>query len=134
MLNRQVSSWRTGVNAGVPQDSILGPFLIFFLVYINDLADRLSLNAKYFADDTSLFLVIHDVDTSVNKLNNDLYQINKWAFQWKIALTQTQPNRSKKLVLVKKLRNFIILRYVLTRVLSRKRYTKNSLAYFLMLN
>ena len=134
MLNRQVSSWRTGVNAGVPQGSILGPFLIFFLVYINDLADRLSLNAKYFADDTSLFLVIHDVDTSVNKLNNDLYQINKWAFQWKIALTQTQPNRSKKLVLVKKLRKFIILRYVLTRVLSRKRYTKNSLAYFLMLN
>ena len=134
MLNRQVSSWRTGVNAGVPQGSILGPFLIFFLVYINDLADRLSLNAQYFADDTSLFLVIHDVDTSVNKLNNDLYQINKWAFQWKIALTQTQPNRSKKLVLVKKLRKFIILRYVLTRVLSRKRYTKNSLAYFLMLN
>ena len=31
-----------------------------------------------FADDTTLFSVIHDVDTSANKLNNDLYQINKW--------------------------------------------------------
>ena len=47
------------------------------LVYVNDLADGLSSNEKLFADDTSLFPVTHDVDTSVNKLNNDLYQINK---------------------------------------------------------
>ena len=51
-LNRQVSPW-TGVNAGVPQESILGPFL--FLVYINDLTNRLSSNAKLFADDTFFF-------------------------------------------------------------------------------
>ena len=77
-LNRQVSSW-TGVNAGVPQGSVLGPLL--FLVYINDLADSLSSNAKLFAVDTSLFSVIRDVDTSAKELNNDLYQINEWAFQ-----------------------------------------------------
>ena len=78
LLNEQVSSW-TGVNVGVAQGSILGP--LFFLVYINDLADGLSSNATLFADDTSLFLVIHDVDTSTNELNNDLYQINKWTLQ-----------------------------------------------------
>ena len=66
-------------NAGAPQELILGPRL--FMVYINDLADGLSSNAKLFADDTSLFLVIHDVDNSANELNNDLYQIKKWAFQ-----------------------------------------------------
>ena len=69
-LNGQVFLW-TSVNAGVPQESILGPLL--FLVYIKNLADGLPSNAKLFADDTSLFLVIHVVDTSANELNNDLY-------------------------------------------------------------
>ena len=89
-LNGQVSSW-TGVNPGVPQGSILDPRLI--LVYINDLADGLSSNAKVFADDTSLFSVIHHVDTSANELNNDLYQINKWSFQWKMSFN---PDPSKQ--------------------------------------
>ena len=70
ILNVQVSSW-TGVNVEVPQGSNLGPLL--FLVCINNLADGLSSNAKLFADDTSLFSVIQDVDTSANELNNDFY-------------------------------------------------------------
>ena len=60
----QVSSW-TGVNAGVPQGSILGPLL--FLVYINDLADGLSSNSKLFADDISLFSKINNAKSSANK-------------------------------------------------------------------
>ena len=74
ILNRQVSSW-TGVNAGVSLESVFGPLL--FLVYISDLADGLSSNVKLFADEISLFLLIHNVDTSANELNNHLYQINK---------------------------------------------------------
>ena len=64
-----------------------------FLVYINDLADDLSSNTKLFAGDRSLFSVIHDIDTSANGLNNDLYQINKWVFQWKMSL---DPDPSKQ--------------------------------------
>ena len=60
-LNGQSSAW-TNVNSGVPQGSILGPLL--FLIYINDLPDGLSCNAKLFADDTSLFSVVHDISTS----------------------------------------------------------------------
>ena len=48
-------------------------FGFFLLVYINDLADDLSSNAKFFADDASLFSVNHDVETSENELNNDLH-------------------------------------------------------------
>ena len=68
-LNGQSSSW-TNVNSGVPQGSILGPLL--FLIYINDLPDGLSSNAKLFVDDTSLFSVVHDIKTSAVELNSDL--------------------------------------------------------------
>ena len=69
MLNGQSSSW-TNVNAGVPRGCILGPLL--FEMYINDLPDGLSSNAKLFADDTSLFSVVHDINTSAIELNSDL--------------------------------------------------------------
>ena len=71
-LNGQNSSW-TNVHAGVPQGSILGPLL--FLIYINDLSDNLTSNAKLFADDTSLFSEVHDDNTSAKELNNDLRKI-----------------------------------------------------------
>ena len=74
----------------------MGPLL--FLVYISDLADSLSSNAKLFADDTSLFSVIDDVDTSANELNNDLYQINKWALQWKMSFNPDPSKEVQKII------------------------------------
>ena len=56
VLNEKMSKW-TYVTAGVPRGSALGPL---FLIYINDLVDNLSSEAKLFADDTSLFSVIYD--------------------------------------------------------------------------
>ena len=71
VLNGQ-SSW-TNAKAGVPQGLILGPLV--FLIYINDLADGLSSNTKLFADDTSLFCVIHDSVITTLQLNSDLARI-----------------------------------------------------------
>ena len=65
VLNKKVSKW-TSIEAGVSQGSILGPLL--FLIYINNLSDDLSTNAKLFADNTSLFSIVRDI----NAFNLDL--------------------------------------------------------------
>ena len=81
VLNGQSSKW-SHIKAGVPQGSILGPLL--FLVYINDLPEGLTTSAKLFADDTSLFSVVHDSAASSAFLNDDLLKISRWAYQQKI--------------------------------------------------
>ena len=47
------SSQEYPVNAGVPQESILGPTL--FLLYINDLSNKVICNIAIYADDTTLY-------------------------------------------------------------------------------
>ena len=99
VLNEQVLMW-TNVNAGVPQGLILGPFL--FLIYINDLADELSSNAKLFADDTSLFSVAHNRDSSAAELNNDLAKISHWAQQWKMSLNPDPRKQAHEVIFSRK--------------------------------
>ena len=82
VLNGQHSKW-SNISACVPQGSILGPLL--FLIYINDLSDNLSSNPKLFADDTSLFSVVPDMNQSGINLNDDLEKISNWDFQWKMS-------------------------------------------------
>ena len=73
VLNVQISKW-TSIEAGVPQGFILGPPI--FLIYINDLSGDLSINAKLFADYTSLFSIVRDINPSTTHLNNNLRKIN----------------------------------------------------------
>ena len=81
VLNGKESSWKS-IHSGVPQGSVLGPLL--FLIYINDLAENISSNIKLFADDSSLFIKVTDVNTAHNLLMSDLQHITTWAHQWKI--------------------------------------------------
>ena len=101
LLNGQSSDW-SDVKAGVPQGSITGPLL--FLIYINDLSEGLSSNAKLFADDTSFFSVVHDSNTSALELNSDLAKINRWAFSGKRVSTQILKNKRRKSFSVRNLK------------------------------
>ena len=89
VLNGQTSDWRK-INSGVPQESVLGPLL--FLIFINDLPDGIASLCKSFADDTSLFSKVYDIDISAKELNSDFEKIGKWAFQWKM---QFNPDSNK---------------------------------------
>ena len=73
--------------------STFGPLL--FLLYTNDLAADLS-NAKLLADDTPLFFVVHNVNTSAGEVAKDLLKIDKWAYQWKMSFNPYPIKQSQK--------------------------------------
>jgi len=79
--------------SGVPQGSVLGPLL--FLVYINDLSDNISSNIKLFADDSSLFIRVKDINDAQLLLSSDLNKITVWANTWKM---QFNPDITKQAI------------------------------------
>ena len=93
-------SW-TNIWAGFPQGSILGA--LFFLIYINDLSDGLTSNPKLFADDASLFSVIHNINSSANDLNSDLMKISNWAFQWKMRFNPDPNKQAQEVIFSRKI-------------------------------
>ena len=68
------------IQAGVPQGSVLGPIL--FIMYINDLSNEIVSDLFLFADDGTLVDVFSDNRLSIQKLNMDLLQIEKWSKIW----------------------------------------------------
>ena len=76
VINGSYSDY-SNIESGVPQGSVLGPLL--FLVYMNDLERNIESNIKFFADDTMLFSLVKNPQTSENELNRDLDAIRMWA-------------------------------------------------------
>ena len=61
-----------------------------------------NLNVKLFADDTSLFSVVHNITDSVNVLNNDLFKINEWALQWKMRFDPDPIKQAQEIIFSRK--------------------------------
>ena len=91
-FNGQFSKWDT-ISAGVRQGSVLGPLL--FLIYINDITNNIKCGIKLFADDTSLFTTVQNVNEADLDLNRDLAKISLWAWQWKM---QFNANKTEEVV------------------------------------
>ena len=92
VLNGIQSDWKN-LESGVPQGSVLGPLL--FLVYINDLPDKIRSNMRLFADDSSLFIRASKVNETHQILEDDLRMIEQWGHQWKMIFN---PDISKQAV------------------------------------
>ena len=56
---------------------------MLFLIHINSLSDCIKSECKLFANDVSLFSVVHDINTSASDLNEDFEKIGNWVFKWK---------------------------------------------------
>ena len=130
VLNGQYSSW-TSIEAGLPQGSILRPLLI--LIYINDLSDGLITNVKLFADNASLFSIVHNMNKFATNLNNDLNKINNWAIQWKMNLTSILVNRFRRLCFPESFKRQILINFISVTTPLNKFLLKNILECLLIL-
>jgi hypothetical protein len=70
------------VKSGVPQGSVLGPCL--FLVFINDLPEKLTSNTRMFADDTAIYRTIASKEDHAH-LQEDLERLQVWEQKWEMA-------------------------------------------------
>ena len=54
---------------------------MLLLIYISYFSGDLSSKIKLLAVSTSLFTVVHDINTSAKKIMSDLEVVSDWAFQ-----------------------------------------------------
>ena len=69
---------------------------------MNDLSDGLKSQSKLFPDDTSLFSVVNDINTSASDLNEDLEKIGNWSFKWKMNFNTDSNKQAQEIIFSRK--------------------------------
>ena len=106
ILNAQYFLWAK-VEAGAPQGFNSWATIVFNLYqwFI------WKFSPKLFADDTSFFSIVKNVDASNIDLNNDLKKIDEWVFQWKMNFSVDPTKQAQELIFLAKCKWLIILLY-----------------------
>ena len=77
-------------------------YIYIWYVYVYDIPDNLSSNTKLFADDTSLFSVVQNSNTTAKELNNDLPKDNRWTYQWKMSFNPDPTKQTQEVIFGRK--------------------------------
>lgn len=82
-LNNDNSTPRK-IPAGVPQGSILGPYL--YIIYTNDIPILKNTSLSIYADDTAVLTSSYGLKPIATKLQKSLHNLNKHLKKWKIKI------------------------------------------------
>ena len=88
-INNSISC-KQNISCGVPQGSVLGPFL--FTLYINDIASTSSTNPRLFVIDTCLVLKDKKLENLQPKIRTEVTKISKWLIANKLILNLSKSN------------------------------------------
>lgn len=91
----EAKSTTDAVVSGIPQGSVLGPLL--FVLYINDLPDKVISSILLFADDTKIFKEVDSITDSLI-IQKDIEELEKWSTDW---LLQFHPDKCHVLTIGK---------------------------------
>ena len=101
VLPGTISNW-VYIKAGVPQGFIIGPLLV--LIFINDIVNDIGSNIRLFADDTSLYIIVDNPQTSAETLNADLEKVSAWAKTWLVSFN---PLKTESLIITREIHKTI---------------------------
>ena len=104
----------------------------FFSIYNNELPDKLNPNPKLFTDNTSLFSTVRDSNATANQINNDLHNINTWAYHWKANFNPGTSKQTQKVIFSRKIKVTAHLSLFLTIIQCMKPKLKSILECFLI--
>lgn len=82
------SSCAKYIPAGIPQGSILGPYL--FIIYLNDTPKQPHTHLAIYADDTATYSSEEDIDLVISRLQLSVELLSNYFCKWKLKLNSNK--------------------------------------------